>query len=194
MLYNLPDVVPIDCSQWDHLFADGEQFAVGELAGCALLSLGHTLCSVTYVIGNAAFVHDTIFMPDSGTARADFPGVMLVSFGKASSAFCNFRRTRDYSQGMTTDRTAERLSGKAPSQPQEAQNPYLKNFDEAKFVEVRKERDRRLPMPTLMLPALQVNIVGGRLPAPENDGRRYLKIPLNAFPEAPWDKSGSFCE
>ena len=117
ILYNLPDVVPIDGSQWDHLFADGERFAVGELAGCALLSPGHTLCSVTYVIGNAAFVHDTIFMPDSGTARADFPGVMLVSFGKASSAFCNFRRTRDYSQGMTTDRTAERLSGKAPSQP-----------------------------------------------------------------------------
>ena len=77
---------------------------------------------------------------------------------------------------------------------QKAQNPHLKSFDEAKFVELRKERDRRLPMPILMLPALQVNIVGGRLPAPENDGRRYLKIPLNAFPEAPWDESGSFCE
>jgi glyoxylase-like metal-dependent hydrolase (beta-lactamase superfamily II) len=73
-LYNLPGIIPTDGSQWDHLFADGERFSVGEMEGCVLLCPGHTLCSVTYVIGNAAFVHDTIFMPDSGTARADFPG------------------------------------------------------------------------------------------------------------------------
>ena len=73
-LYNLPDAVPIDGSQWDRLFADGERFTVGEMQAFALLSPGHTLCSITYVIGNAAFVHDTLFMPDSGTARADFPG------------------------------------------------------------------------------------------------------------------------
>jgi len=73
-LYNLPDTFRMDGSQWDHLFADGEQFVVGELDARALLSPGHTLCSITYVIGNAAFVHDTLFMPDSGTARCDFPG------------------------------------------------------------------------------------------------------------------------
>jgi hypothetical protein len=71
---------------------------------------------------------------------------------------------------------------------------HLKGFDEAKFVKLRQERDRRLPMPTLMLSALQVNIMGGRLPAPEDDGRRYLKIPLNAFPQAPWDDLGSVCK
>ena len=74
ILYNLPDTFRMDGSQWDHLFADGERFAVGEMEGRILLSPGHTLCSITYVIGNAAFVHDTLFMPDSGTARCDFPG------------------------------------------------------------------------------------------------------------------------
>ena len=73
-LYNLPEAFPADGSQWDHLFADGERFAVGALQARALLSPGHTLCSVTYLMGDAAFVHDTLFMPDSGTARADFPG------------------------------------------------------------------------------------------------------------------------
>ena len=73
-IYNLPDGVPVDGSQWDRLFADGERFTVGEMEVSVLLSPGHTLSSVTYVMGNAAFVHDTLFMPDSGTARADFPG------------------------------------------------------------------------------------------------------------------------
>ena len=73
-IYNLPDSVPVDGSQWDRLFADGERFTVGEMEVSVLLSPGHTLCSVSYVMGNAGFVHDTLFMPDSGTARADFPG------------------------------------------------------------------------------------------------------------------------
>jgi glyoxylase-like metal-dependent hydrolase (beta-lactamase superfamily II) len=73
-LYNLPNAFPTDGSQWDHLFAEGERFAVGEIEARVLLSPGHTLCSITYVIENAAFVHDTLFMPDSGTARTDFPG------------------------------------------------------------------------------------------------------------------------
>ena len=73
-LYNLPDTFRTDGSQWDHLFADGECFAIGEMAASVMLSPGHTPCSVTYLVGNAAFVHDTLFMPDSGTARADFPG------------------------------------------------------------------------------------------------------------------------
>jgi glyoxylase-like metal-dependent hydrolase (beta-lactamase superfamily II) len=73
-IYNLPDTFPTDGSQWDHLFTDGERFTIGAMEASVLLSPGHTLCSVSYVIGNAAFVHDTVFMPDSGTARCDFPG------------------------------------------------------------------------------------------------------------------------
>jgi hypothetical protein len=119
---------------------------------------------------------------------------MLGSFGKVSSAFCNFRPTHDYSRGTTIARMAASLSGESTIAAQKAHNLHLKGFDEAKFVNFRQERDRRLPMPTLMLPALQVNIMGGRLPAPEDDGRRYLKIPLNAFPQAPWDDLGSVCK
>ena len=185
-IYNLPDSVPVDGSQWDRLFADGERFTVGEMKVRVLLSPGHTLCSVTYVMGNAAFVHDTLFMPDSGTARADFPG------GDARQLWRSIQRilqlpseTRlftghDY---RPNDRTACWVSTVAV---QKANNLHLKNSDEAKFVKLRRERDRSLPMPSLMLSALQVNLAGGRLPPPEADGRRYLKIPLNAFPYASW--------
>jgi glyoxylase-like metal-dependent hydrolase (beta-lactamase superfamily II) len=182
-LYNLPDTFPTDGSQWDHLFADGERFAVGELEARVLLSPGHTLCSITHVIGNAAFVHDTLFMPDSGTARCDFPG------GDARQLWGSIQRilrlpadTRlftghDY---RPKGRPAQWESSVAA---QKAHNVHLRDFDEVKFVKLRKQRDRSLPLPALMLAALQVNIAGGRLPAPEDDGRRYLKIPLNAFPE-----------
>ena len=182
-LYNLPDTFPVDGSQWDHLLADGERFAVGEMEARVLLSPGHTLCSITYMIGNAAFVHDTLFMPDSGTARCDFPG------GDARQLWGSIQRilrlpadTRlftghDY---RPKGRPAQWESSVAA---QKAHNVHLRDFDEVKFVELRKQRDRSLPLPALMLAALQVNIAGGRLPAPEDDGRRYLKIPLNAFPE-----------
>lgn len=185
-IYNLPDAVPTDGSQWDHLFADGERFAIGEMEGRVLLSPGHTLASVTYVIGNAAFVHDTLFMPDSGTARADFPG------GDARELWHSIQRilqlpseTRlftghDYRPNGRPARWESTVAA------QKANNLQVKNSDEARFVKVRTERDRILPLPGLMLAALQVNLAAGRLPAPEVEGRRYLKIPLNAFPHTSW--------
>jgi glyoxylase-like metal-dependent hydrolase (beta-lactamase superfamily II) len=184
-LYNLPDTFPMDGSQWDHLFADGERFAVGELDARVLLSAGHTLCSITYVIGNAAFVHDTLFMPDSGTARCDFPG------GDARQLWRSIQRILHLPSGTRLFTGHDYRPKGRPAQwestiaAQKAQNVHLRDYDEAKFVQLRKRRDRSLPLPALMLAALQVNIAGGRLPAPEDDGRRYLKIPLNAFPEAP---------
>ena len=180
-LYNLPDTFPMDGSQWDHLFADGERFAVGEMEARVLLSPGHTLCSITYVMGNAAFVHDTLFMPDSGTARCDF-GDARQLWGSIQRILRLPPDTRlftghDY---RPNGRPAEWESSIAA---QKAHNAHLRGCDEVKFVKLRKQRDRSLPLPALMLAALQVNIAGGRLPAPEDDGRRYLKIPLNAFPE-----------
>jgi glyoxylase-like metal-dependent hydrolase (beta-lactamase superfamily II) len=180
-LYNLPDMFRADGSQWDHLFADGERFAVGEMAASVLLSPGHTLCSITYLIGNTAFVHDTLFMPDSGTARADFPG------GDARQLWLSIQRilqlpndTRlfighDYRPNGREARWESTVAA------QKAYNSHVRDHDETSFVELRRQRDRLLPLPDLMLPALQVNIAGGRLPRPENDGRCYLKIPLNAF-------------
>jgi glyoxylase-like metal-dependent hydrolase (beta-lactamase superfamily II) len=163
----LADTVATDGSQWSHLFADGERFTVGDMDAWVLLSPGHTLCSVTYVIGNAAFIHDTLFMPDSGTARADFPG------GDAQQLWRSIQRilqlpseTRlftghDYRPDGRTARWESTIA------IQKADNIHLKNSDEAAFVKLRTERDRTLPMPDLMLSALPVNLVGGRLSGPE---------------------------
>jgi len=184
-IYNLPDTIPTDGSQWDHLFADGERFTLGEMEAWVLLSPGHTLCSVTYVIGNAAFVHDTVFMPDSGTARADFPG------GDARQLWRSIQRILQLPSETRLTGHDYRPEGRTACwestvAAQKGNNLHLKSSDEAKFVKFRTERDRSLPMPALILSALQVNLAGGRLPAPEADGRRYLKIALNAFPHAAW--------
>jgi glyoxylase-like metal-dependent hydrolase (beta-lactamase superfamily II) len=180
-LYNLPDTFPTNGSQWDHLFVDGERFAIGEMEASALLSPGHTPCSVTYLIGNAAFIHDTLFMPDSGTARADFPGGDARQLWKSIQRILQLPDDTRLFTGhdyRPNDREARWESTVAA---QKTYNLHLKDCDEAKFVKFRMERDRSLPLPNLMLSALQVNIAAGRLPAPEGNGRSYLKIPLNAF-------------
>jgi glyoxylase-like metal-dependent hydrolase (beta-lactamase superfamily II) len=180
-IYNLPDF-PADGSQWDHLFKEGERFAVGGLVGEVIFSPGHTACSITYVIGDAAFVHDTLFMPDGGTARADFPG------GDARTLYRSIRRildlpptTRlftghDYRPGGREPRWESTVA------EQRARNTHVHDgVSEDDYVRMREARDRTLPFPNLLLDALQVNIRGGRLPEPEENGVSYLKIPLNCF-------------
>jgi len=187
-LYNLPDTFPTDGSQWDRLFADRERFSIGNLEAEVLLSPGHTLASVTYVVGNAAFVHDTLLMPDFGTARCDFPG------GSASELWRTIQRilalpddTRlfvghDYMPG------GREAAWESSVAEQRCRNVHLQQArSEQEFVALRQGRDAKLPMPKLILHALQINIAAGRLPAPEGNGRRYLKIPLEALPTAVWD-------
>jgi glyoxylase-like metal-dependent hydrolase (beta-lactamase superfamily II) len=186
-LYNLPDTFHTDGSQWDHLFADGERFAVGTMEVSVLLSPGHTLCSVTYLTGNAAFVHDTLFMPDSGTARADFPGGDARQLWKSIQRILRLPPDTRLFTGHDYRPKGRQAQWESSVTAQKVHNVHLRDFDETKFVKLRKQRDRRLPLPALMLAALQVNIAGGRLPTPEGDGRRYLKIPLNAFPQASWE-------
>ena len=186
-IYNWPDF-PADGSQWDKLFADGESFAVGDIEASVMFCPGHTLASITYVIGDAAFVHDTLFMPDGGTARADFPG------GSAAELWRSIQRiialpgsTRvftghDYQPGRRKPMWESTVS------EQIGTNIHLTRAkDEAAFMELREARDRTLPMPKLILHALQVNINGGRLPEPEANGKRYLKFPLDALAGASWD-------
>ncbi|PZU84090.1 MAG: TIGR01244 family phosphatase [Chelatococcus sp.] len=184
-IYNWKEL-KTDGSQWDRLFAAGDMFEVGSLKGRVLFSPGHTLASVTYVIGDAAFVHDTIFMPDSGTARADFPG------GSAKALWASIQEilalpdeTRlftghDYQPGGRHPKWQSTVG------EQKRANPHLAGMDEARFVALREARDRTLPMPKLILHALQVNVRGGRLPEPEANGRRYLKFPLDALEGAAW--------
>lgn len=180
-LYNLP-AFAADGSQWDRLFADGERFKIGNMDVEVLLTPGHTLASIAYLVGDAAFVHDTIFMPDGGTARADFPG------GSARALWNSIQRimalsdgTRlfaghDYCPGGRTPRWESTVA------QQRAENIHLtKANTESEFVALRDERDHELAMPKLILHSLQVNIRGGRLPEPESNGARYLKIPLDAL-------------
>jgi len=185
--YNWPDF-PADGSQWDHLFADGDTFKVGGIDAKVMFSPGHTLASITYVIGDAAFVHDTLFMPDSGTARADFPG------GSASRLYRSIMEilslpdeTRIFTGHDYRPGGREPLWESTVAE-QKAKNTHMsKCRTEAEFVEVREARDKTLSMPKLILHALQVNMNGGRLPEPEANGKRYLKFPLNAFQGAAWD-------
>ncbi|WP_394004563.1 MBL fold metallo-hydrolase [Luteimonas sp. WGS1318] len=180
-IYGLDDL-ETDGRQWDRLFADGDTFYIGALEARVLFSPGHTMASISYVIGSSAFVHDTLMMPDSGTSRADFPG------GDAHQLYASLQRIL-----ALPDDTALFVGhdyGKDGREPacmstvaeQRARNIHLAgDVDEAMFVRTRQARDATLPLPALMLHALQVNIRGGRLPAPDANGRRYLRIPLGQF-------------
>lgn len=185
-IYNWPSL-RTDGSQWDRLFDKGDMFEIGDIKAKVMFSPGHTLASVTYVVGDAAFVHDTVFMPDSGTARTDFPG------GSANALWATIQDilalsddTRifvghDYQPGGREPRWQSTVAA------QKRQNIHLTRYErEEDFVAFRNERDRTLPMPKLILHALQVNINGGRLPEPEANGKRYLKFPLDALNGAAW--------
>lgn len=184
-IYNWPELAT-DGSQWDRLFVEGDSFKVGGLLGRVMFSPGHTLASVTYVIGDAAFVHDTIFMPDAGTARADFPGGSAKALWSSIQAILTLPdATRlftghDYRPGGRAARWESTVA------EQKRANAHLAGMTEERFVVLREARDRTLPMPKLILHALQVNIRGGRLPEPETNGRRYLKFPLDALAGAAW--------
>jgi glyoxylase-like metal-dependent hydrolase (beta-lactamase superfamily II) len=185
-LYNLPKDFPTDGSQWDRLFDDGEVFRIGNLDARVLFSPGHTLCSITYVVGDAAFIHDTLFMPDTGSARADFPGGDAgILWDSIQQIVCLPSETRlftghDYREG------GREAAWESTVAEQRDRNPHA-GLGRDEFMRVRAARDATLPMPKLILAALQVNIRAGRLPEPEAEGRRYLKIPLDALAGAPWE-------
>lgn len=177
--YNMPGF-PDDGSQWDRLFADGDTFKVGGIDAKVMHSPGHTLASITYVIGDAAFVHDTLFQPDFGTARADFPGGDAAELYRSIQAILALPDETRLFTGHDYQPGGRKVEYESTVAEQKAKNIHLKdNPDEATYVARRTERDSTLPMPKLILHALQVNIRGGRLPDPEDNGRVYLKIPVD---------------
>ncbi|SCW87702.1 TIGR01244 family protein [Rhizobium mongolense subsp. loessense] len=184
-IYNWPEL-KTDGSQWDRLFASGETFKVGSIDANVMFSPGHTLASVTYVIGDAAFVHDTIFMPDSGTARADFPGGDARMLWRSIQDILALPdETRVFTgHDYQPDGRAPRWESTVGEQ--KTANSHLAGVSEEAFVKLRTERDKTLPMPKLILHALQVNVRAGRLPEPESNGKRYLKLPLDALNGAAW--------
>ena len=172
-----------DGSQFDHLFEDGEQFAVGSIQAKAMHTPGHTPACMTYVIGDAAFVGDTIFMPDFGTARCDFPGGDAATLYRSiQKIFALPDETRLF---MCHDYKApgrEHYAWETTVAEQKAKNKHVhEGVTEDEFVKMRTERDAQLEMPVLILPSVQVNMRAGDLPPPEDNGTRYLKIPLDAL-------------
>ena len=181
-VFNAEPGFATDGSQFDHLFDDGDTFAVGALQGIALHVPGHTPACLAYVIGDAVFVGDTLFMPDYGTARCDFPGgdaatlyrsiLRLLKLPEATRVFL----CHDYKAPGRDSFTWETTIAA------ERQNIHVHpGVTEEDFVRMREARDATLGMPRLLLPSVQVNMRAGALPPAEDNGMRYLKLPIDAF-------------
>ena len=181
-IFNLGEHFPIDGSQFGHLFVDNEIFAIGGLQAQVIAVPGHTSDSNAFLIGDALFTGDSLFMPDGGTARCDFPG------GDAATLYRSIRRmfelpedTRvfvchDYGPG------GREVACETSIGAQKRGNIHVRDgVGEAEFVAVRTARDATLAMPALLLPSVQVNIRAGALPEPEDNGVRYMKLPINQF-------------
>lgn len=180
-VFNAGTAFQRDGSQFDHLFQDGEAFTIGSMAAIALHTPGHTPACMTYVVGDAAFVGDTLFMPDFGTARADFPG------GDAATLYRSARRVlslpRETRLFLCHDYKApgrDTYAWETTVAAERAGNVHMHDgVSQAEFVAMREARDKTLGMPKLILPSVQVNMRAGDMPPPEDDGNRYLKLPLN---------------
>ncbi|OOY09195.1 MBL fold metallo-hydrolase [Thioclava sp. F36-7] len=180
-IYNTPDL-PQDGRQWDHLFTEGETFKIGNLDVKVMLSTGHTLASITYVVGDAAFVHDTLMQPESGTSRADFPGGSAAELWDSIRAILDLpAETRLFIGHDYPGEGKEPQTGATVADHRQHNKHVKDGITREEYIKTREERDATLPLPKLMLAALQVNIRGGRKPEAEGDGRSYLKIPLDYF-------------
>jgi glyoxylase-like metal-dependent hydrolase (beta-lactamase superfamily II) len=181
-LYNLERGFLPDGSQFDHLFKDGETFRIGEVEARALLVPGHTPADMAYLVDDAVFVGDTLFMPDVGTARADFPG------GDARTLYRSMRRILELPPATRIfvchdyPPPGRSAAWQTTVAEQRAHNIHVRDgVSEAQFVALRTARDATLGVPTLILPSLQVNVRAGQLPPPDDNGVSYLRIPLNAL-------------
>ena len=180
-LFNAP-WIPTDGSPFEALFEDGEVFELGRLQVRVMHTPGHTPACVTYLVGEHAFVGDTLFMPDYGTARCDFPG------GDARTLYRSIRRVLELPPQTRLHLCHDYLPGGREARwettvaEERAANVHVREgVTEDEFVAMRTARDRTLGMPVLMLPSVQVNVCAGQLPPPEANGTRYLKIPLDAL-------------
>lgn len=172
-----------DGSQFDQLFSEGDSFAIGGLAGHVLHTPGHTPACLSYIIGDAAFVGDTLFMPDFGTARCDFPG------GSAANLYASIQKilalpdeTRIFVGHDYMAPGREEYAWESTVGDQRARNIHIgAGRPMADFVALREARDGTLAMPRLIIPSLQVNMRAGQMPEPEDNGQVYLKVPVNGL-------------
>ena len=181
-LFNLEAEFPVDGRQFDVLFAADTTFDIGKLSALALYVPGHTPADMAYVIGDCIFVGDTLFMPDVGSARCDFPG------GDASQLYSSIQKLLSFPPETRLflchdyPPAGREVCTHTTVAKQKAENIHVRDgVSEADFVALRQKRDSGLEMPYLLIPAIQVNIRAGALPEAEDNGIRYLKIPLNAL-------------
>lgn len=180
-IFNAGTEFEMDGSQFDRLFADGDVFAIGNLDVVVMHTPGHTPACVTYVIGDAAFIGDTLFMPDFGTARADFPG------GSATELYSSIQRilalpddTRLFLCHDYKTKTRDTFCWQTTVAKQKATNVHVgSGKSEEEFVDFRTARDAQLAMPKLIIPSIQVNMNAGKMPEPDTDGQVYLKVQIN---------------
>jgi glyoxylase-like metal-dependent hydrolase (beta-lactamase superfamily II) len=171
-----------DGSQFDRLFRDGDTYQIGSMTAMALHTPGHTPACMTHVIGDAGFVGDTLFMPDGGSARADFPG------GDARILYRSIRRVLSLPDEMRLfmchdyGPNGREIRWETTVAEQKAHNIHVHTgITEDEFVRVREARDATLAMPKLIIPSLQVNMRAGDLPPPDDSGKRFLKVPINGL-------------
>ena len=180
-LFNVTDTLPADGSQFDETFADGATFQIGNIEARVMATPGHTPACVTYVIGDACFVGDTMFMPDSGTARCDFPG------GEAKQLYASLQKIlelpedmrlfvcHDYGAGGTRD-----FAWETTVAVQRDTNIHIGGGTlEHDYVQMRRDRDATLSLPRLIVPAVQVNMRAGEMPPAEANGTSYIKVPVD---------------
>ncbi|CUH45832.1 MBL fold metallo-hydrolase [Ruegeria atlantica] len=180
-IFNAGTEFEMDGSQFDRLFKDGDCFAIGNLDVVVMHTPGHTPACVTYVIGDAAFIGDTLFMPDFGTARADFPG------GSATDLYTSIQRilalpgtTRLFLCHDYKTASRDTYCWETTVAEQKASNIHVGGGkSESEFVDFRTQRDAQLAMPKLIIPSIQVNMRAGKMPPSEDDGNTYLKVPIN---------------
>ncbi len=180
-VFNAGTAFARDGSQFDRLFREQDRFEIGGLSGFVLHTPGHTPACLTYVIGDAAFVGDTLFMPDYGTARCDFPG------GSAKTLFQSIRKilslpdeTRLFTCHDYKAEGRDEFAWESTVAEQKARNVHVREgVTEQDFVQMREARDATLAMPKLIIPSIQVNMRAGRMPPPEDNGKTYLKVPVD---------------
>ncbi|GJL93830.1 MAG: hypothetical protein DHS20C05_02350 [Hyphococcus sp.] len=181
-IFNAGSEFATDGSQFDHLFADDEAFSLGGVEAKVMHTPGHTPACAVYIFGDAAFVGDTLFMPDFGSARCDFPG------GDARTLYNSIQKilalpdeTRLFTCHDYKAPGRDQFAWESTVAEQHENNVHLGgSISEEAFVKMREERDAQLSMPKLILPAVQVNMRAGKMPPPEDNGVSYLKLPVNA--------------
>lgn len=181
-IFNLEPGFSTEGVQFDHLFADGEVFQIGNLKAEVMSLPGHTPACVAYRVGDAVFVGDTIAMPDVGTARCDFPGGDAAQLYKSIKKLLSLAPETRLFMCHDYPPAGREVCFETTVAEERARNIHVHDgVNEAKYVEMRTARDKTLSMPVLILPAVQVNIRAGNLPPVEDNGVSYLKIPLNAL-------------